>query len=564
MANYQQPTNFQLNPSYVELEDLPRAQSPPHGDDEEFLNPKNGTSYSASTYKAEGADHSSEKIGFWRAVRKHPWVFIYCFVIAIVAGALGFQGSTLGAVTGGEKFTEDYGDTDKDGEKYLSSVWLSIWQAVPPICGAFGCILGGWVQDRIGRKFTLMGVGIFNAVSVAFLVFSHALPALNSRRGILTVGMGIQGLANSGLQVVAFTYVSEISTESMRDGNMVMMPLCSLLGQFVGSAFMGVATKLDGKNKYIVPFAVGWIVGVVTVPLSLIIPDSAVFLVRSGQEARAIRTIQRLLSKKVNAYIELDKIRHAVDEERMVTKDATYISCFKGINLRRTLIVVLVSAFPAILGLDILSNAPVFLATIGIESETTRVTFMAVGIIIAIVCLGVGTWIGTIVGLRRATVVSLVFAAIAWTVMGVSGFFGGGAAPWIGAVSLYGTLISGGLGCWPASFAYMGSLSSLQLRALTQGLSGVASSAASALMSAVLPQLFREDAANLGAKVGFVFTGTCLLGAGLSWLYLPEIKGRTVHELDKMFEARLPTRRFRGWNLADADVREEALPLATS
>ncbi|VUC26048.1 unnamed protein product [Clonostachys rosea] len=563
MANYQQPTTFQLNPSYVELEDLPRQQSPFHGDDE--FDPKNDTTYSASTYKAtEGTDHSSEKIGFWKAVRKHPWVFIYCFVIAIVAGALGFQGSTLGAVTGGEKFTEDYGDTDKEGEKYLSSLWLSIWQAVPPICGAFGCILGGWVQDRIGRKFTLMGVGILNAVSVAFLVFSHALSALNSRRGVLTVGMGLQGLANSGLQVVAFTYVSEISTESMRDGNMVMMPLCNLLGQFIGSMFMGVATKLEGKNKYIVPFAVGWLVGVVTVPLSLIIPDSAVFLVRSGQEARALRTVQRLLSKKVNAYVELDKIRHAVEEERMVTKDATYISCFKGINLRRTLIVILVSAFPAILGLDILGNAPVFLATIGIESETTRVAFMAVGILVAIVCLGIGTWIGTIFGLRRVTLVSLVFASVAWTVMGISGFFGGSVAPWIGAVSLYGTLISGGLGCWPASFAYMGSLSSLQLRALTQGLSGVASSAASAVMGAILPQLFRDDAAGLGAKVGFIFTGTCLLGAGLSWLYLPEIKGRTVHELDKMFEARLPTRKFKHWSLADVDVREEALPLAAT
>jgi hypothetical protein len=51
---------------------------------------------------------------------------------------------------------------------------------------------------------------------------------------------------------------------------------------------------------------------------------------------------------------------------------------------------------------------------------------------------------------------------------------------------------------------------------------------------------------NLGPKTYLVFAGWMAGCITLTYLYLPETKGRTPAELDAMFEARVPARKFKG------------------
>ena len=44
--------------------------------------------------------------------------------------------------------------------------------------------------------------------------------------------------------------------------------------------------------------------------------------------------------------------------------------------------------------------------------------------------------------------------------------------------------------------------------------------------------------ADLGAKIGFVFMGVCITGILYSILLLPELTGRSLEEVDEMFEHR--------------------------
>jgi SP family general alpha glucoside:H+ symporter-like MFS transporter len=48
-----------------------------------------------------------------------------------------------------------------------------------------------------------------------------------------------------------------------------------------------------------------------------------------------------------------------------------------------------------------------------------------------------------------------------------------------------------------------------------------------------------------GAKAGFFWAGTSVLGILWSWWRLPEPKGRTFGELDELFERKVPARNFR-------------------
>lgn len=104
-----------------------------------------------------------------------------------------------------------------------------------------------------------------------------------------------------------------------------------------------------------------------------------------------------------------------------------------------------------------------------------------------------------------------------------------------------------GLGVWPASFALAAETSSLRVRALTQGIGWFASGLATAIFGIILPYIFNPDSGNLKGKTGFVYTRFCVLGAVIAWLWVPEMKDRTVADIDAMFTARVPARKFRTW-----------------
>jgi len=109
------------------------------------------------------------------------------------------------------------------------------------------------------------------------------------------------------------------------------------------------------------------------------------------------------------------------------------------------------------------------------------------------------------------------------------------------------TIVVAGVGVWPASFAIAAETSSLQLRARTQGLGWCVSAFSTAISGIALPYVFNPDEGNLRGKTGFTYTATSLMGAAVAWYLIPEMKGRSVADIDRMFELKLEARQFKGW-----------------
>ena len=63
-------------------------------------------------------------------------------------------------------------------------------------------------------------------------------------------------------------------------------------------------------------------------------------------------------------------------------------------------------------------------------------------------------------------------------------------------------------------------------------------------MGFFLPYIFNPDQGNLGAKTGFVYGVMSVIAAVISWLFIPEMKGRDWTEIDAMFLARIRAREF--------------------
>lgn len=65
------------------------------------------------------------------------------------------------------------------------------------------------------------------------------------------------------------------------------------------------------------------------------------------------------------------------------------------------------------------------------------------------------------------------------------------------------------------------------------------------IISFTVPYLVNADYAGLGARVGFLYGSTTICVTVLCWLFVPEMKGRSLEELDALFEKGTPTRAFR-------------------
>ena len=104
-------------------------------------------------------------------------------------------------------------------------------------------------------------------------------------------------------------------------------------------------------------------------------------------------------------------------------------------------------------------------------------------------------------------------------------------------------VVSAGLGAWPASYVVAAETSSLRLRSKTSGIGWLLGGVVRSIFGTAFPFLYNSDALNLGAKTGFVLFGTAAIGVIITWFGVPEMKGLSSVEIDRLFEKKISIRR---------------------
>ncbi|KAK1625742.1 maltose permease [Colletotrichum phormii] len=94
------------------------------------------------------------------------------------------------------------------------------------------------------------------------------------------------------------------------------------------------------------------------------------------------------------------------------------------------------------------------------------------------------------------------------------------------------------------AFATLGEASSSVLRAKTTALVTAAQAICGLAMNFAIPYIVNPDEGNLKGKVGFIFGGLASIGNVGSFFYVPELKGKTFDEIDRLFVAKVPPRRM--------------------
>jgi MFS transporter, SP family, sugar:H+ symporter len=97
-----------------------------------------------------------------------------------------------------------------------------------------------------------------------------------------------------------------------------------------------------------------------------------------------------------------------------------------------------------------------------------------------------------------------------------------------------------------SSYVVTAECSSPRVKEKTSLLASSISVVTTFVTSFTLPYLLNPPYAALGGRVGYIYGSTCLACAVLAFFYIPELKGRSLEEVDQLFAMGIPLRKFNG------------------
>ncbi|TVY89535.1 High-affinity glucose transporter [Lachnellula willkommii] len=95
------------------------------------------------------------------------------------------------------------------------------------------------------------------------------------------------------------------------------------------------------------------------------------------------------------------------------------------------------------------------------------------------------------------------------------------------------------------SYVVLGEASTRRLVEKTNNLAVSLSVITAFVVSFTVPYLISAQYANLGGKVSFIYRSLSILVSIMIFIFIPEMKGRSLEELDTLFAEKTPTRSFR-------------------
>jgi MFS transporter, SP family, general alpha glucoside:H+ symporter len=413
-------------------------------------------------------------------------------------------------------------------------------------------------MEWFGRKYTY-------AATLACCVLLVLMQFLAPNLSVLCAGEVIAGVLWGGCVLMAPTYTSEITHNSLRGILEVVNNLGFLSGQFIANGVMDAVSTRTDEWSYKIPFAVQWIWPVAVLSVIRFAPESPYWLVRHDNLDEARGALKKLSSRdESDEAIEqrLMFIRQTNTLEQEMERSSSYLDIFRGSNKRRTEICTMVYCIQILSGIPLCMNySTYFFEQAGLaSSEAFNLSLGSTAIGFFFTCLSavVLNWIGrrTIfnVGLYLVTVILLLigFLDVARTHANPGGI------QWAQAVLVlvWSAIWQASIG--PIMYVYIGEVSSTKLRSRTIAFATAMQSVTALVFTIIMPYILNPTALNIKGKAGFIFGGMSLICCIWCYSRLPETQGRTFDEIDLLFHKNVPARKFKSYQILDAIEGKEA------
>ncbi|KAL6235575.1 hypothetical protein BDW75DRAFT_250775 [Aspergillus navahoensis] len=444
------------------------------------------------------------QLGFWATVKLHPRAVLACSVAFAAGTMFGYDQISNGSTIAMPAFMMYYGDVNESG-LYLPSIWTSLWTSMTSLLQAIGAICVGMISDRFGRKWPGVIAGMVSIAGTSVLYYAES-------RGALLAGKMVCGLALGAAMAIGTTYASEVAPFKLR------VPIQAILVVFV-------------------VFMQGLAMGIVRI-----------FVPNTDEQAFPTKVMRKLYSSKFSIDDRLAYLIKTISEEQEQQRISagSYLDCFTGSNLKRTLTVMFLYSTANFGGAAFLSQSIYFLLTLGLPS--VHIFDISIGgFALAIIIILLTGLIGKFLSRRRMLLMGC-FINLAFLIVIGCLYYASGVGPSWAVAVLMNILISiqtslmQAVG-WPIATE----ISSYRLCVKTLSIGVFAQTLSTWVMTFTVPYMYNVDSGDLGARTAFPFAGITVLLIMGAYFLVPDTTGLSTGEIDRLYEDRVSPRRFKSF-----------------
>ncbi|KAK1964399.1 alpha glucoside transporter [Colletotrichum sublineola] len=492
--------------------------------------------------EAAEAARTERQMTLLEAVRTYPKAIGWSVLLSSTLVMEGYDLALLGNLYSSTVFNEKYGTwSEAQGRHVVSAAWQSGLSNGARAGEVFGLVLAGWAADRYGYRLTTMG---FLMLMIAFIFVLFFAPNVQ----VLVLGEVLCGIPWGAFQSVTPAYASEVAPVVLRPYLTTFINMCWVIGQFFSAAVNKGSYHHQDEWAYRIPFGVQWVWPVPILIGLFFAPESPWWHVRHNDKAGAKRALLRLTSRNqpnFNPDETIAMIEHTNEMERRAREGVTYRDCFRGVDLRRTEVVVGIWLVQTLGGQNLMGYFAYFLTQAGMDPGNSFSLSMgqyALGMVGT-----AGSWfLMHRVGRRTIHFSGLCAQCGLLLVAGGLSFSGTNASVWaIGAVLILFTFVYD-FAVGPVTYSLVSELSSTRLKNKTIVLARAAYNASNIFVNVMTNYQLSSTAWDWGARTALFWAGTCLLSSVWVYFRVPEPRGRTYAELDLLFEHGVSARRFAG------------------
>ncbi|KAA9287794.1 MULTISPECIES: sugar porter family MFS transporter [Corynebacterium] len=381
---------------------------------------------------------------------------------------------------------------------------------------AIGAFLGGRVADSLGRRGTILLGAVGFIIGSIWCAFATSAFSLGAARTLLGVCIG-------GVSIVVPMYISEMAPPHVRGRLVSLNSLMIVIGQLV--AFL-TNSALASSGNWRLMLGLGAVPGIVLLIGMLVLPDTPAYLVRRGQEGKALAVLRQMQGDEATlAEVAVGEASSSADQraaERLAVKTPW---------VRRTVIIaMLIGVTQQVTGANaIMYFAPTMMNKVGLSTESSVYTSIIIGIASVISC-AIGMSIIDRVGRRRMLIIGLVGCASSLLVLapvyGLSSNSSTGAMMSLLLMTVF--IVFQQAAVSVATWLLISEIIPTEARGLGMGLAGLALWVANWFVAqAFLPMV---DAVG-GAWSFFFFAITGAIALVFTIKAVPETSGKTLAEV---------------------------------
>ncbi|KAJ5380981.1 uncharacterized protein N7496_003409 [Penicillium cataractarum] len=436
----------------------------------------------------------------------------------------GFDLAAVGSLQAMPGFLKVFGypDPTSDTGYAIDSTVQQLITSLLTLGSFVSSLVAGVFSTYLGRKYALWLACIVNAIACGIQIGT-------STAGVLYLGRLLLGFANGFLVTFSNIYTAEVAPAHMRGVMVALFAYWVNIGSIMGAVVDNKTKERLDALSYRIPLSCLYIVPTLLFVALFFVPESPRWLLHRGKEQEARKALEQLRGKSyasllasagnesgdegsvVPTLLEVEWVEmiKGVQEEKREQGSVSALDMFRGPDLRRTLLCY---------------------GMIGCQTAS-GVWFL----------IGYQTYFFTVCGITKAFEFSIMNTCFGF--LGVN-------------VGMY------------AISQLLGRRSILILGAIACGLCQLASAIAATVSPDTLPTgqtlvaftaLFMffyngcvgaasyPVATELGARYGYIWAASNLCCVVFFYFFMPEMKGRSLEELDEIFAARVPARKFKSY-----------------